>query len=322
MGAHPAVSIILPTYNREAWLREAIASVVAQTFDDWELIVADDGSTDGTRAFLAGIDDARIHPAFLSHDGRPTMVRVAAVRLARGDWLAFLDSDDLWLPDKLALQLQLHAAHPECEWSYGGYSMIDADGRPMAQRVGSDYKPYEGWILEPVLRFEANAATQTMLVRRTLFEDIGGFDESLDDRSDFYLAVRLASRARACALSQVVALIRDHGGRTTTARRDVELFAEGAAVFGKVVATNGSRSLRALGRRQRARQLVGMASALSREGQHRFAFRAIADAVRDAPLVASVWRAAAHCAAQAVGWDRDARDGGRRSRAKRPGDRA
>src|ERR1700754_463468 len=89
----PAVSVVLPTYNRPDYLREAMASVFAQTLDDWELIVADDGSDEETKAYLRGIDDPRVTVLWLAHSGTPSMGRNAAIRQARGDYVAFLDSD-------------------------------------------------------------------------------------------------------------------------------------------------------------------------------------------------------------------------------------
>src|SRR5690242_3143691 len=101
-GDAPSVTVILPTYNRCGYAREAVASVLAQDFDDWELIIADDGSDRETRAFLDGLSDPRIVVILLPHSGRPSRVRNAAIARARGRYLAFLDSDDCWERTKLA----------------------------------------------------------------------------------------------------------------------------------------------------------------------------------------------------------------------------
>lgn len=87
-------------------LRKAVDSALAQTHRDFELVVADDGSTDGTRDYLEAIEDPRVHPIRLEHRGDHTSARSAGLRHARGARVAFLDSDDLWLPEKLALQRQ------------------------------------------------------------------------------------------------------------------------------------------------------------------------------------------------------------------------
>ncbi|HEU4630435.1 MAG TPA: glycosyltransferase [Gemmatimonadaceae bacterium] len=305
----PTVSVILPTFDREPLLREAVASVLAQTFGDWELIVADDGSTDGTRAYLEGLHDPRVRPLFLERRGHIGRTRAAALDAARGTWVAFLDSDDLWLPDKLALQLRRLADAPPCGWSCTGYRLIDAEGRFLPERPASIYRPISGWILEPLLTFTATAAIQTMLVRRTLLDEVGGFDESLAFRSDYDLALRLAVRSEICALAEPLTLVREHPGRTTTQRRHATLFEANARVFRKAAAAAPTAALRALCRRQCATQLAAMAAALSRERSHRAAFAALGRAVRAAPRAPGVWRASLGCMARALGMHRPVRAG-------------
>lgn len=296
----PTVSIVLPTFDREPLLREAVASVLAQTFGDWELIVADDGSTDGTRAYLDALRDPRVRPLFLEHRGHLTRVRSAALRVARAPWVAFLDSDDLWLPDKLALQLHRVAEQPQCRWSYTGYRLIGAAGSVLPERPTSVYRPISGWILESLLTFAATASIQTMLVRRTLLDEVGGFDEAIALRSDYDLALRLAARSEVCALAEPLTLIREHAGRTTARRRVAELHAWNERVFRKAAATAPSAALRRLCRRQCATQLAAMARAHSREGAHGAAFAALGRALADAPLAPDVWRATLGCAARTV----------------------
>src|SRR5665213_1656588 len=103
----PVVSIIVATYNRLHLLRETIDSVRAQTFTEWELIIADDGSTDGTHIYLQQLAarDTRIRPLFMEHVGSMTAMRTAGIRAMKGTWIALLDSDDLWVPEKLAVHL-------------------------------------------------------------------------------------------------------------------------------------------------------------------------------------------------------------------------
>src|SRR4051812_24472999 len=119
-SARGLVSIIIPTYNRAAYLGAAIASVRAQTFADWELIVVDDGSTDETAAMLDELSDPRIRVLRIGHSGSESITRNAGLRLAEGEWVAFLDSDDLWVPEKLERQLAQMVAQPACQWSYTG----------------------------------------------------------------------------------------------------------------------------------------------------------------------------------------------------------
>src|SRR5258708_32933603 len=104
----PAISIILPTFNRLKYLRLAVDSVFAQTFADWELLIADDGSDEETRAYLKGLESLpRVKLIWLSHSGNPSAVRNAALRAARADYIAFLDSDDMWMSTKLERQIDV-----------------------------------------------------------------------------------------------------------------------------------------------------------------------------------------------------------------------
>src|SRR5262245_25447599 len=143
----PAVSVILPTFNRPKYLRAAIESVFNQTFADWELIVADDGSGEETRSYLLGLAQTRVRTLWLPHTGNPSRVRNAAIKVAGGRYLAFLDSDDVWAPAKLTRQMAALEAHPDRLWSYTGCDRIDEDGRPLGG-AGSDAWP-DGFILEP-----------------------------------------------------------------------------------------------------------------------------------------------------------------------------
>src|SRR5215471_10165204 len=113
----PAVSVLIPSYNRAELLRAAIASVVTQDVPDFELIVVDDGSTDHTRTVVQSFGLQNISYVGLGHGGNLSALRNAGIRHAKGRLLAFLDSDDLWRRDKLAVQMQLLEAHPEAGFS-------------------------------------------------------------------------------------------------------------------------------------------------------------------------------------------------------------
>ncbi|HJR12331.1 MAG TPA: glycosyltransferase family 2 protein [Rhodanobacteraceae bacterium] len=298
----PEVSIILPTWNRLPLLRRAVDSVLAQIYGDFELVVVDDGSTDGTRDYLEAIEDPRVRSIWLEHRGDLTSARSEGLRHVRGEWVAFLDSDDLWLPEKLALQLQRLAAHPTCRWSYTGYLLVDADESPLPERSALLGRPLSGHILEPLLRFEVAVSVVTMLVQRSLIDEIEGFDEMLPVRSDYDFALRLATHSEACALPENLVLVREHAGRTTARLRQVDLYADQERVFRKAAAAATDPKIRALCLRQCATQLAGQASALSSERSHRAAFTALVRATRDAPFNRTIWRTAAGCAARAAGW--------------------
>jgi len=113
----PGVSIILPTFNRTRFLTAAVESVMAQTYADWEMIIADDGSGEQTRDYLRALRDPRIRVLWLEHCGNPARVRNAGIEAAGGRYLAFLDSDDLWAPTKLQRQLAAMGLRPSSRWS-------------------------------------------------------------------------------------------------------------------------------------------------------------------------------------------------------------
>jgi len=206
----PLVSVILPTCNRAALLAEALASVAAQTVPDWECIVADDGSTDGTAGVLAGTADQRVRCLALAHSGNPAVPRNAALAVARGRWLAFLDDDDLWMPEKLARQLRLLEASGR-RWSYTGFRKVDGQGRE-SWRSTPDRLP-DGHILDALLETRAAIALPTVMAARDLVEQVGGFDVSLRTREDYGLWLMLAERAPVAVTAERLTIVRDHPGR-------------------------------------------------------------------------------------------------------------
>ena len=296
----PTVSVVLPTYNRRAFLGEAIASIVAQTCQDWELIVADDGSTDGTADFVRAIGDARIRLLVLPHRGTPAAPRAAALRVARGQWLAFLDSDDLWVTEKLERQLRELDRNPQARWSYTAYSLTDMSGRVIPAKPPRPFVASSGWIVERLLTFDVSAALTTVMARRTLIEEIGGIDETTGFRDDYDLVLRLAARSEALAVPETLTIIREHSGRTSTSHRRIALLHDNERVFRKFATATGSDDIRALSLRQCAVQLAAIAREHSRNGQHRMALAALSQAVRDAPFAVPVWRATARWAFDAA----------------------
>src|SRR5207247_1570481 len=126
-GVAPAVTVIMPVYDRERFVCEAIASVLAQTFSDLELIVVDDGSTDGTAAAVAAVEDPRLRYVAQPHRGVAAAMNTG-LRSARGRYVARLDSDDVWLPDLLATQVAVLESRPEIDVVYARAQGMEADG--------------------------------------------------------------------------------------------------------------------------------------------------------------------------------------------------
>jgi GT2 family glycosyltransferase len=206
----PAVSIVLPAFNRLDLLRRAIESVFAQTSQDWELIVADDGSALPTRDYLRSIQDSRVRVLWLEHCGNPAAVRNAAIGAARAPLVAFLDSDDWWTPHKLTMQVAAMARTPQRAWSYTRVFVVDVDGRLVVNPTMREWRPLEGSIVEALLRIDALVATPTVMVTRELLERVGGFDAEQEFGEDYDMWIRLALASEAGAVAEPLAYVRVH----------------------------------------------------------------------------------------------------------------
>lgn len=253
------VSIVIPTYNRATFLREAIESVRVQTFRQWELIVVDDGSTDDTPTIVSRIADRRIRLVTISHTGSPAKARNAGIAEARADFVAFLDSDDRWLPEKLQQQLPILTEDERARWSYTRFTMIDERGNEMAIPTGPAWRPYSGSILEQLVRIRAAVAISSVIAERSLLDEIGGFDEDPDIvlREDYDLFLRLSAVASVVAVPTTLCQIRDHVARSTRAVHD--RFRRAATVYEKCERMTRNPRIRWLCRIQRASHLVGSA---------------------------------------------------------------
>ncbi|HEX6397587.1 MAG TPA: glycosyltransferase family A protein [Steroidobacteraceae bacterium] len=201
----PAVSIVLPVYNRLPYLRESVASVLAQTFADWELIIADDGSDEVTRAWLRTLADPRIRVLWLSHVGNPGTVRNAALAEARADHVAFLDSDDYWRPAKLARQLE-HLRACGGRWSHTAYDCVGPQGGPLAHR----WVPTQGRIFRDILAMRAQIALPAVMAERALLDEAGGFDADQVQHGDYELWLRLVLRSDLMLLDEPLTVVRNH----------------------------------------------------------------------------------------------------------------
>lgn len=188
-GASPEVSVIIATYNMGQFVSRAIASVLAQQQVDLELIVVDDGSTDDTRQVL---DDVRGEPRVRileqENQGQPR-AKNAGIRAARGNFIAFCDADDYWLPGKLALQLPLFASNPRAGVVYSTIRLLSEDG---TLSTPQDHLLCRGEILETL--FVRNVVPfGTAVVRRECLDQVGVFDESIPMGIDWDLWLRIAA---------------------------------------------------------------------------------------------------------------------------------
>ncbi|MEI7497655.1 MAG: glycosyltransferase [Candidatus Falkowbacteria bacterium] len=210
------ISIILPTYNRANILPNAIKSVIAQTYSDWELIIVDDGSTDNTREIVNGfLTDSRI--SFVNQENfGPIVARNNGVKMAKGNWLAFLDSDDIWLSEKLSKQITLAQTFAYPVMIIGNYVYIDELGQKQGEFFSQKTTPHSGRVLAQLLR-DNFILTSSVLVLKKYFEKVGGFDEQLNLTigEDYELWLRLAGELEIYYVNEPVALYRIHAVQLT-----------------------------------------------------------------------------------------------------------
>lgn len=187
----PLVSVILPTYNRAGLLPRAIDSVMGQSMDDWELLIIDDGSTDDTVDVVRSYGDPRIRLEAHDHNMGGSAARNTGLRLARGRFVAFLDSDDEWLPGNLERQSAELEREPEIAAVVCGKEMIPPSGPPTIRVVAFSDDPYED-----ILAFEHGGFTTTVVMLRGSLTVEEGllFDEELPAYEEWDLLLRLAKR--------------------------------------------------------------------------------------------------------------------------------
>ena len=186
------VSVILTTYNRAQLVLESIYSVLNQTYADLELLIVDDGSEDNTAELVKVIPDRRIRYYKMPHIGRTAVLKNAAICLAKGELIAFIDSDDSWTENKLQKQVQLLAKHPDI-----GFSITDAitykAGMVLSPRTYANSQGVE--ITNIFDRLKENrfvVYNPTLVIRRSCFEKTGWFDEEMSFGSDYHFNMRLA----------------------------------------------------------------------------------------------------------------------------------
>jgi glycosyltransferase involved in cell wall biosynthesis len=209
----PLVSVIIPTFNRASLVREAIASVLAQTYPRIELIVVDDGSNDDTPAVIETFHTA------LTLLRQPHMgvssARNRGVAASHGELVAFLDSDDLWLPHKVTAQVAVFQEHPQTQACYTDEIWIRRGVRVNQRLI---HQKYDGWIFLPSLA-RCIISPSSIMLRRSLWNQLGGFDERFPACEDYDLWLRLALVAPVHFLPE--RLIVKHGGHSDQLSRSV-----------------------------------------------------------------------------------------------------
>jgi glycosyltransferase involved in cell wall biosynthesis len=229
--SEPLVSVIIPTYNRAVMVGRAIESVLAQVFRNYELIVVDDGSEDGTGRVLSQYRD-RITVLRQSRRG-VSAARNLGIRKSKGRLIAFLDSDDLWLPDKLSHQTAFFRDRPEALICQTEEIWI-RNGRRVNPK--KRHRKSSGDIFLPSLELCLVSPSAVML-RRPLFDDVGCFDESLPACEDYDLWLRISSRHPVYLID--TPLIVKHGGHPDQLSRTPGLDRYRVAALKKLIDAGG-----------------------------------------------------------------------------------
>ncbi len=226
----PTVSVIIPAYNRAATILRAMQSVLSQTFQDFELIIVDDGSTDSTYDIVKVASDQRIHVLRHEKNLGAAVARNTGMKIVRGKYIGWLDSDDEWMPEKLEIQLRaLIEASPDQKASYTAFELIENGLVRIHVPEQTDYK-------KMFLKCD-QAPGSTLLFERSLLEEIGFLDVSMRRYEDWDWLLRYCEKYRFLALDQPLAKVhfspnRPSSHAETSAKAFISKYSETLRKFG------------------------------------------------------------------------------------------
>lgn len=201
------VSVIIPTYNSARFLAEAIDSVLAQSFKDFEILVIDDGSTDETKAVMQRYSSPVRY--IYQTNGGVAAARNRGIEESRGKYVAFLDADDAWFEHKLETQLDALTKRADCRACYSAFTVADHNMNSIGIRLSNR----EGRAIDDLLSSGNVIGTpSTVLCERPLFEAVGGFDPEMSQCADWDMWVRLASDTEFLYIAEPLVMYRQHDG--------------------------------------------------------------------------------------------------------------
>jgi glycosyltransferase involved in cell wall biosynthesis len=205
----PIVSIVIPTFNRAGMIHRAIESVKLQTFNDWELIVVDDASTDITEEIIRTYvrDDKRIR--YIKHEKNQggSAARNSGIEKSKGSYIALLDDDDRWYPEKLRLQVDVSKNYPEAGFIYSGFCYVDYE---TDQIIKSVIPRYQGNVSSIILKSNI-IGSPTPLIRNECFQRAGLFDEQLTSYQDWDMWIRISLYYSFAYVKECLAEVTMHG---------------------------------------------------------------------------------------------------------------
>ena len=202
----PKVSVVIPAYNAMPFLSKTLDSVLGQTFSDFEVLVINDGSTDGTGAWVSALADRRVTLINQENQGC-AIARNTGVFVSNGDYIAFLDADDIWESTKLEKQVRILETRPNVGLVNTWISHIDGEGVSL-EKLGTPDS--EGYVWESVIEENPIMCGSTPMVRRECFESVGLFDQSLRSAEDWDMWIRIAKKYEFAVVKEPLVRYRIH----------------------------------------------------------------------------------------------------------------
>jgi len=219
MTAVPLVSVVMSVYNGEKYLAEAVESILNQTFRDFEFIVIDDGSTDGTAAILDGFHDARIVRWQNKQNIGLSRSLNTGLKMARGKYIARMDSDDVSLPERFAKQVQFLDEHQDIGVLGTAFEIIDEIGA----RGAEIHFPVEPGLVRWQMFFYCPIVHPSVMMRRTVYEQFGGYDPNVDHSEDYELWLRATPQTRIANMPDVLLQLRKHRGNKSIVEAHLDM---------------------------------------------------------------------------------------------------
>jgi len=226
------ISIIIPTYNRGGLIINTINSVLNQTYLNWELIIVDDGSTDNTKEIIASVNDSRIKYIYRENKG-PSAARNTGIKNANGEYIAFLDSDDEWLPEKIERQIKFLDKNPNIGIIGGWSTSVFENNKKLSQsciEIKNNKTYIKALLLFPFYKINELPWTSSIIVKKECFDKVGYFDEKMISKEDWDMWLRIAIFYDFYCLDKILILRKIHN-QSLMYTTDTEKIKNGAVMF-------------------------------------------------------------------------------------------
>lgn len=203
----PLISVVMPTYNGEKTIKKAIESILSQTYPKIEIIVVDDQSTDNTSSVVKSIIDQRVKYFKLPQKGNGSVARNLGIRKASGDWIALLDDDDQWLPNKLLVQYEYIMSKDPNEWKAVGCSKYYGENDNWKKVILEK----EGDLRADILQMNISiSGGSSLLMTKKVLNELGGFDESFQRHQDMELELRYLRKYKLAIVKEPLVKVSGH----------------------------------------------------------------------------------------------------------------